>query len=757
MGIYPERGVILPERSVTVVIRATDSYSATLAEYGRKMDSAAGKTRDMGNAAGEAQPKTNLLRDAAKGFIGALAVGTIISAADETLRLGQEINKTKDRFTELVTPLGDAETIMQRLRDASMGGATDSDLMEGSNLLMMTGVADSPEELETIIDLITRTKKPTEDLSSAIENFSLMMSNQSVMRLDSFGLSSGRVRQRILELMESGQALSREQAFKMAVLEEGSRLIDRLGDSADSSVSAIDRLGVRWDNAMNTIQSTAAETVEAAATSLDQLGQIISIGLGTHPEQQRQNEEAADQLAADYAMAVAEAMKDPAIAAFMANADPAIMEAYIKNMISAVQNDPSIAGSIGALRNTGLSGALNANVTDATFAPGSGNEGDLPALNALATITASAATRQQQQRESLAIQTQQADEAQRLADIQAEHEYNQRRLNDLWTSGLDAVTMMADRVYELGAQSTSFMSELDALSLASQDLDFGEFATPEQAEHARALAEHAQHIADQMKEIDAADEFAFSDEQIASADALAERLDKAADNAEIAKEKLDNLSLSSFFGQTGGGITGEVGDAVIERMRANGATDEQIAAFQREMDMTSGRQTSGGAAFTENLVPQIAALADDPELMAELAGAIGTVFTRAAEMGLDPNSPEFINQLGKDITAEGEGFDPDAFLTNFQELSTQADLFKTSINTFFTDITAAQDPTAAVEGSMGNISTFADNIAARFRDLTSKVQKVRVEITTTVSGDGASFIEDVVRSQGGHVPGMVRD
>src|SRR3990167_9601565 len=105
--------------------------------------------------------------------------------------------------------MGDAEDTMKRLQEATLGIASDFDIRSGANILMQMGLAKSPEELEQIIGLITRIKKPTDDLGTAIQDFSLLLSNQSILRLDNFGLSSARVRERIHELLASGEALNR--------------------------------------------------------------------------------------------------------------------------------------------------------------------------------------------------------------------------------------------------------------------------------------------------------------------------------------------------------------------------------------------------------------------------------------------------------------------------------------------------------------------------------------------------------------------
>lgn len=735
----------MAERSVTVRISATDNFSTVVDRYNQKMGTAETKTRDMGGASDDTKGKLGFLKDAVGGIVSGIALQQVINFGSEMANLGTQVNLTKQRFDELVSPMGDVEGIIQRLRDASMGTASDQTLMEGSNLLMMSGIASSPEELEQIIDLVTKTKKPTEDLNTAINNFSLMLMNNSLLRLDSFGLSSSRVRARILELLESGEALDRSQAFKMAVLEDGAKLIDRLGASAEGASTPLARLQTDVENLKNSFASDFATGVQGT------LG-ILEILLGQNPQQQAAMQEAANLFAADFQMAMQAAVSETTLA----GADQNFVSDFMTRAIKAAQADPQLGQDAIALRNAVL-GEFGVFDPEAAMGPGGGLEDMAGQINALAQIASYTVSNNALARDTLTLQSQQADEAARVADAT-------ERVNQLYAdagtflqNGVNLWTQMSDRAREAVGLHDQMMGGLGFIGEQAGGIEMGRFMSQEDADTLARLAREAQATVDQMKELDEVNNQLFTDEELSYAQGMADSIGDMADEADRAANALANIKLSDIFGTTGGGVAGEVGDQVIAAMRANGATDEQIEAFQREMDLLSGRETTGSLALKENLIPEIAALTDDPETMAEMAKAISDVLIKAAQMGIDPNNPEFINELGTELQGEGEGFDPDTFLTNFQELDGHASTFKDSINTFLTDITAAQTPVDVVETSMGQISTFADNVAARFKELTAKVQVVRVKIETEISGDGGQFIEGVVRNNGGYVPGMVRD
>jgi hypothetical protein len=84
-----------------------------------------------------------------------------------------------------------------------------------------------------------------------MDNFVLMLANQSVPRLDSFGISSGKARERILELMATVPGMTRETAFMTAVMEQGAIAMEKVGEQSGGAVGAAARLNVAMTNLKN--------------------------------------------------------------------------------------------------------------------------------------------------------------------------------------------------------------------------------------------------------------------------------------------------------------------------------------------------------------------------------------------------------------------------------------------------------------------------------------------------------------------------
>lgn len=235
--------------------------------------------KDFTNAANKAATETGKVDsgmdklgktlDAAMGYF---AASKLIDFGTEMVNLGRNVTATGAVFDQLAGKMGNAQEILASLRDVTGGAASDMDLMSGANMLMRLKVADNADELSKLIGYISRLKSSSDSMGSAIENFSLMLANQSVKRLDSFGLSAGRVQERLDALKEAG--MSAEAAFKQATMEEMQRSVEELGSAADVSITSIAKLEARWDNFKNGLAGGMAGIVEQAATTVDMLAQI---------------------------------------------------------------------------------------------------------------------------------------------------------------------------------------------------------------------------------------------------------------------------------------------------------------------------------------------------------------------------------------------------------------------------------------------------------------------------------------------------
>lgn len=244
---------------VRIIVDGTDNASDelrtinnNLAQMDQKATSASGGFGGIGTAIG--------------GIVtawGAFQVGQKVLELND---LGMAANRAANTFEALSGGALASQASLNALRSVTHGVVDDVTLMEGANRLLMMGLAGSNAEAAELVGLATTLGTAMgQDAATAVQDFAALLANQSIPRLDNFGISSARVRQRIQELQDAVVGMSREEAFTLAVLEEGSIAVDRLGSSVMQNVTAFDMLKTNITNARNELGGMVAQALEAGA------------------------------------------------------------------------------------------------------------------------------------------------------------------------------------------------------------------------------------------------------------------------------------------------------------------------------------------------------------------------------------------------------------------------------------------------------------------------------------------------------------
>jgi hypothetical protein len=109
---------------------------------------------------------------------------------------------------------------------------TDIELMSANSRFLSMGLADSADEAANLSRIaVTLGGAMGKEAGPAMEEFALLMANQSIPRLDTFGISAGKVRQRIKDLQAATPGLSRETAFMTATMEEAAVAMEKVGNA----------------------------------------------------------------------------------------------------------------------------------------------------------------------------------------------------------------------------------------------------------------------------------------------------------------------------------------------------------------------------------------------------------------------------------------------------------------------------------------------------------------------------------------------
>jgi hypothetical protein len=190
--------------------------------------------KGLGAAANKAEGKISA---AMGGMVaGAAGVGAALFALKKGFdfaKEGAQLAKVEDTFESLSRSIGTSSSSMLRsLREATAGMVTDIELMSANSRFLSMGLADSADEAANLSRIaVTLGGAMGKEAGPAMEEFALLMANQSIPRLDTFGISAGKVRQRIKDLQAATPGLSRETAFMTATMEEAAVAMEKVGNA----------------------------------------------------------------------------------------------------------------------------------------------------------------------------------------------------------------------------------------------------------------------------------------------------------------------------------------------------------------------------------------------------------------------------------------------------------------------------------------------------------------------------------------------
>lgn len=795
-------------RDITIVLKAVDQYSSTLDTFNQKVGGIATSSSQLkdegGKAAGAMADFGNKLQGAIVAFAGwkgAQLVGDLID-------IGQKGNIASETFANLTKDIGGSQINMAKLRDATGGVVDNITLMTSGNKLLQMGLATSSDELSKMTGMAIKLGSSMGmDATKAMSDFSLMLANNSIMRLDQFGISSGRVRERILELQAATEGLSRQDAFKMAVMEEGAKALERLGSAADAAATPLSILST---DIQNLVQSFSANF----ATGANGVVGMIQIATGNYPGQGEAQAAAQKTAALD-----AQAFAKEYFGVFkeyldMSGAQAGASDNFISQLMfktmEASRLDPNLdvgkfvadklAEGWAAGENISLPDTQNYIDTMTTAM------GDANAAIANNVANQQYALKQKLYADFLAGDTgreysagvdymgglldsfnAQPDDRQSSVSQQREATAIQSRRQSAF-GGLNSAMMGA---FGATGNNTEFMDP----SLFSAKLDpsymksfVPQYMTQGGADQVTKDLQAAQAEFEKLQAL--ADEKLITDQQLDNAKNMVDNLKVMADQSQVAADNFKNMTLGGALGQTSGGMQGEMTDLIMKQMQDSGATDAQMAAMQAELDKTSGRETASSETLKSKVVPLIAKMS--AEQAAKAMVNLDAMFKEAALQGL---SQEQIAALMPDLAAKAaNGIDMSQNMPQYIGMMTgQNDMVggqggagsihddektmntrgkKGGTTSAFGDMKKEADDigksTAIIDKNMGAVATsagVASKATDKLKDAIEAIADVK-KITFSFAADdpngilgllkqlmGGVGLGDIVRANGGRVPG----
>ena len=217
-------------------------------------------------ATGEQSKKTSDslggLKKAAAFAAGAFAAIKSAQAAVDFVKMGAQVQAVEHRFVAFAGGAQQAQEYMEAFQRASDGTVDRMGAMSGASKMLQMGLVDNADEMEVMAAIAVRLGDTTMSATERVDAFSLLLANQSKERLDTFGISSAKVRARIQELTKAGYDL--EQAFKLAVLEEGRKSLDILGDTSQLTATKIAKVEAAFSDLKTGLAVASVEMLDSA-------------------------------------------------------------------------------------------------------------------------------------------------------------------------------------------------------------------------------------------------------------------------------------------------------------------------------------------------------------------------------------------------------------------------------------------------------------------------------------------------------------
>lgn len=235
---------------IYIIVSSKDQASKVLKGIGAQAKDMGENLEEAGEGAEKARKDSFDLEQGLGTLKSALVAAGVVAAAKAAIQLaelGAQSIRTGRAFENISGGVKEANLRLDAMRRATRGAMSEMEMMGSANQLMQMGLANNAEELESVTKMAVKLGTAMgATAGDAISNFSLMLANQSIPRLDSFGISSGKVRERIAELQKQTKGMTREQAFMTAVMEEGGIAMNRLGDDVEDEMLAVEQLGASW-------------------------------------------------------------------------------------------------------------------------------------------------------------------------------------------------------------------------------------------------------------------------------------------------------------------------------------------------------------------------------------------------------------------------------------------------------------------------------------------------------------------------------
>lgn len=251
------------------VTAATDKAVAAM----NKLNKATG---DVGDETDDTGKKMGFL-DGVMLSLGGMATNMAISFAKsipEMVELGIEAERAEVALIAYAGSSEEAAKFTDAVRDAAGGAISELDAMQNASRLLAMGLATNTDEAAKLTEIaVTLGASMGKGPKQAFEEFTLMLANQSIPRLDTFGISAGKVRERMAALADENAGMDRQTRFLIATMEDAEGKLIQLAEAGFDATSSVDQLKAASMDAKVEMAKMLSEGIEPTLVKLLEMRQ----------------------------------------------------------------------------------------------------------------------------------------------------------------------------------------------------------------------------------------------------------------------------------------------------------------------------------------------------------------------------------------------------------------------------------------------------------------------------------------------------
>jgi hypothetical protein len=225
-------------------------------------------SKGLGDLTNSAKTNTKAAEDLTKKWKAAQAGLTLaglafLKSVPAILTHGDAINKSKLAMEAFTGSGAAAEEAINAVQEAANFSISKFDAAQNASTLFSLGLADNAEKAAELTNIATTLGATMgKDGTQAFEEFSLMLANQSILRLDTFGISAADVKVRMQELADQGiEPTDRQARFLIATMEIANQKMAELEAVGFETGNSIERLKVKIEDAKDGFSEWLADGI----------------------------------------------------------------------------------------------------------------------------------------------------------------------------------------------------------------------------------------------------------------------------------------------------------------------------------------------------------------------------------------------------------------------------------------------------------------------------------------------------------------